>query len=66
MWSADGFAHVRQAATQVEERVKALQAILAHGSDLADPETVHEAARGVEDALEGLWAPVVWDEALGA
>lgn len=61
MWSTDTFSHVRQAADQLEARVKLLQALLAAGPEVADPDTVHEAATAVEDALEGFWAPVAWD-----
>lgn len=61
MWSTDTFSHVRQAVEQLAARVQAMQALLAHGPDVADPQTVHAAGHGLEDALASFWAPVAWD-----
>jgi len=61
MWSTDTFSHVCRATDALQARVAALQQLLALGPDAADPETVHDAGTAIEDAMEGFWAPVVWD-----
>jgi len=61
MWSTDTFSHVCQAVAELAARVQAMQALLACGPEVADPETVHDAGHAIEDAMECFWAPVAWD-----
>lgn len=61
MWSTDTFSHVQSAAGELADRVHALQALLASGPEVADPETVRAAGLALENALECFWAPVAWD-----
>jgi len=65
MWSTDTFSHVQKAAAQLQARLDDLHKLLALGPDMADPDSVHAAGREIEDAMEVLWAPVVWDSVAG-
>jgi len=61
MWSTDTFSHVCDAVAELAARVQSMQALLALGPEVADPETVHDAAQAIEGAMECVWAPVAWD-----
>lgn len=61
MWSDDTYSHLVAAVDSLHERVTNLQAILKAGPHLVTPDFAHRLLRGVEDDMQVVWAPVIWD-----